>query len=296
MNSEFINVLKTDGINAKGFGKISKMAMIDRRLTLPSKAIYGYICAFAGSDDIAYPSIDKICNDLNISKKDTFRKHLKYLIQYGYIILHKTKDGSGKFGRNEYEIATNPVELKQEVKLKDIVFKVVERIKPKSKKTITQKNHNPKKASPENVPTTINSVLKRTEKHTNNTTTKEAVVENLDSNSLDTKSKELIEKIKKIVDPSFKFESAKDFILKQGVDKINKYLDAWDKFKDKVKTSAIGYLKFIVQNNTEIPTVAINTYNGYNQYASFPQALNFKQRNYTQEDLEGFYWNPEVQN
>ena len=39
---EFENLLLVEGINAKGFGTIAKMVMIDRRLHPYSKAIYSY--------------------------------------------------------------------------------------------------------------------------------------------------------------------------------------------------------------------------------------------------------------
>ena len=42
---EFENLLLVEGINAKGFGTIAKMVMIDRRLHPYSKAIYSYFCS-----------------------------------------------------------------------------------------------------------------------------------------------------------------------------------------------------------------------------------------------------------
>ncbi len=44
MDKTFENILEIEGINAKGFGTIAKLVMIDQRLTIESKAIYSYFC------------------------------------------------------------------------------------------------------------------------------------------------------------------------------------------------------------------------------------------------------------
>ena len=81
---EFENLLLVEGINAKGFGTIAKMVMIDRRLHPYSKAIYSYFCSFAGSGSTAFPSVSKIIYDLNMSKK-TYYKYFNPLSDLGYI-------------------------------------------------------------------------------------------------------------------------------------------------------------------------------------------------------------------
>lgn len=103
---EFENILLVEGINAKGFGTIAKMAMIDRRIHPYSKAIYSYFCSFAGCGSTAFPSVSKIIYDLNMSKK-TYYKYFKPLTDLGYITVIENKV-KGKFSNNIYKLNTNP--------------------------------------------------------------------------------------------------------------------------------------------------------------------------------------------
>ena len=103
---EFENLLLVEGINAKGFGTIAKMVMIDRRLHPYSKAIYSYFCSFAGSGSTAFPSVSKIMYDLNMSKK-TYYKYFNPLSDLGYITVIERKV-KGRFSNNIYKLNTNP--------------------------------------------------------------------------------------------------------------------------------------------------------------------------------------------
>ena len=103
---EFENLLLVEGINAKGFGTIAKMVMIDRRLHPYSKAIYSYFCSFAGSGSTAFPSVSKIMYDLNMRKK-TYYKYFNPLSDLGYITVIERKV-KGKFSNNIYKLNTNP--------------------------------------------------------------------------------------------------------------------------------------------------------------------------------------------
>lgn len=82
------------------------MAMQDRRLTVESKAIYAYICSFAGAGTTAFPSRDKILGDLKISK-DRYYRHFNLLKYLGYIKVNQTADSEGKFKRNIYVLVEN---------------------------------------------------------------------------------------------------------------------------------------------------------------------------------------------
>ena len=84
---EFENLLLVEGINAKGFGTIAKMVMIDRRLHPYSKAIYSYFCSFAGSVSTAFPSVSKIMYDLNMSKKTIGQKRTVRIISINAAIV-----------------------------------------------------------------------------------------------------------------------------------------------------------------------------------------------------------------
>jgi hypothetical protein len=87
-----------------GYGTVTKEAMQDKSLTIESKAIYAYLCSFAGGTDEAHPSISKICYDLHIDVK-RFRKHMKLLIDNEYIEIDKYRYiDTQQFANNHYKI------------------------------------------------------------------------------------------------------------------------------------------------------------------------------------------------
>lgn len=94
--------VKMEGILERGYGIIAKKVMRDRNLNVVSKAIYAYICSYAGKGKDAFPSQKLLCEDLAISK-NTLGKYIKELKDGSYItvVQHKEK---GKFTRNLYTI------------------------------------------------------------------------------------------------------------------------------------------------------------------------------------------------
>lgn len=87
-------------LHHEGFGLVSKQVLKDKRLHVTSKAIYAYICSYAGNKSVAFPSRNRITEDLCISN-DTFNKYLKQLIHCGYLKVFQKKE-KGKFSHNEY--------------------------------------------------------------------------------------------------------------------------------------------------------------------------------------------------
>lgn len=104
----FRDILITEGVNSKGFGTISKLVMLDRKLTIQAKAIYAYFCSYAGGGSQPFPSVERILGDLDISE-DTYYKHLRFLKAYGYIIVEQRKNGKGTFLSNVYTLTSHPV-------------------------------------------------------------------------------------------------------------------------------------------------------------------------------------------
>ena len=94
--------VKMEGILEGGYGIVAKKAMKDRNLNVVSKAIYAYICSYAGKGKDAFPSQKLLCEDLGIGK-NTLGKYIKELKDGGQItaVQHKEK---GKFTRNIYTI------------------------------------------------------------------------------------------------------------------------------------------------------------------------------------------------
>lgn len=102
------DLLRVQGVDVLGYGKIPKAVMQDRRLTVTAKAIYAYFCSFAGAGTSAFPSVEKACFDLAI-RPETFIKHRKCLEQYGYITVEQVRE-KGKFDKNIYILEIIPKE------------------------------------------------------------------------------------------------------------------------------------------------------------------------------------------
>ncbi|WP_158620970.1 helix-turn-helix domain-containing protein [Candidatus Kurthia intestinigallinarum] len=87
-------------ILAEGYGIIPKLVMRDESLSIEAKAIYAYLAAFAGNQFEAYPSVELICHELNISKK-RFLMHRKMLVERGYMEIKRQRAANG-FSNNVY--------------------------------------------------------------------------------------------------------------------------------------------------------------------------------------------------
>lgn len=85
-----------------GYGQIPKIVMCDRELSVTAKAIYAYLCSYAGGGNQAFPGTIRMQQDLCLSK-DTFFKHLKLLEESGYITKIQTVSEGNKFANNIYE-------------------------------------------------------------------------------------------------------------------------------------------------------------------------------------------------
>jgi len=97
------DVLVVQGRMTLGYGIIPKLPMQDTRLTIEAKAIYSYICSYAGAGSASFPSRDKMLADLQISK-DRFYKHFDLLKKHGYIEVSKSNGRDGKFANNIYTL------------------------------------------------------------------------------------------------------------------------------------------------------------------------------------------------
>lgn len=109
----FRDQLKVEGVNARGYGILPKMVMLDRKLTIESKAIYSYFCSYAGAGNQAFPGTSKIQKDLCIGK-DRYYKHFNLLKDLGYIKVEQVRNNKGLFKHNLYTLVTNPEPKKEE--------------------------------------------------------------------------------------------------------------------------------------------------------------------------------------
>ena len=76
------DLLKLEGVIAKGYGTISKTVMSDHSLSISAKAIILYLCSLSGKGEI-FPGRDRILKDLKMSKK-TYYAAIKQLFEKGY--------------------------------------------------------------------------------------------------------------------------------------------------------------------------------------------------------------------
>ena len=112
IRSELAELLRVEGVNAKGFGIIPKLLVLDTRLTAESKAIYAFICSYAGGGNTEFPSVEKMCADLGISR-NTYYRHYRLLLEYGYIKATQLRypgasEGEKAYSRNIYTLSNNP--------------------------------------------------------------------------------------------------------------------------------------------------------------------------------------------
>lgn len=101
-----VDILRSEGINAHGFGTIPKTLTRDQRLPIGAKGLYAYFCSFAGAGNTAFPSRDTILKDLKINK-ETYYKHLNLLKKLDYIRCEQ-KNERACFKHNVFTIVACP--------------------------------------------------------------------------------------------------------------------------------------------------------------------------------------------
>lgn len=89
-----------------GYGLVFKRVMKDTKLNIEAKALYAYLSSYAGSDQSAFPSVELICHELDISK-NRFRKYRKQLEDNGYLNIERVKS-SNLYGKNLYTLNHEP--------------------------------------------------------------------------------------------------------------------------------------------------------------------------------------------
>ncbi|QQP71181.1 DnaD domain protein [Carnobacterium sp. CS13] len=104
--------LKLEGVMSKGYGTVPKLVMQDEELAPEAKAIYAYICSFAGAGTSAFPGIDLMCKQLTMSEK-RFHRYKNQLIENGYLRIERERKSDGKgWGSNIYHLVQEVPEKK----------------------------------------------------------------------------------------------------------------------------------------------------------------------------------------
>lgn len=263
------NVLKVQGVNSKGYGIISKLVMQDRNLSRNAKCIYAYFCSFAGTGTTAFPSVKKICYDLNFSDDRTYRSHLKQLINFGYITVNKTRNKNGKFDKNIYILNTQ-----------------IEYICPDRKNTGTVKIHTGKKPVRENYGTNNNKYIKINNKLNNNNIEKKSVV------VVDNLIKKFKEKYSGTLDNSL----IEKLIKNKTVEVVEKCIEEFENYVNNASQVEKVFYDFCMKWNTDNAykkntSYSNNNYNNNqnNQHKRPLQATLYEQREYDDEFWDSLY-------
>ena len=84
------NKVVYEGVLSKGFGVMPKLVATDINLSIEAKAIYAYICSYAGNGESAFPKLNTMLYHLQISKT-RFYKHFELLKDHGYIEVQRRR-------------------------------------------------------------------------------------------------------------------------------------------------------------------------------------------------------------
>lgn len=95
-------------VHDTGYGIISRKVMRDKNLSIESKAIYSYLISFAGTSNRAFPSVELMLEELDISRT-RFYKYMKELKDNGFVKVEQEKENN-RFKRNIYYLIDTPVE------------------------------------------------------------------------------------------------------------------------------------------------------------------------------------------
>ena len=99
-----------EGILSKGFGVMPKLVATDTNLSIEAKAIYAYICSYAGNGESAFPKLNTMLYHLQISKT-RFYKHFELLKEHGYIEVQRRRKLNSE--TNKWSADSNLYVIKQ---------------------------------------------------------------------------------------------------------------------------------------------------------------------------------------
>lgn len=107
IRAEWAELLRTQGIRAKGYGLIPKYAMRDTELSIAEKAVYAYLCSLAGNQFETFPSVGTIQSHLKIGSR-AYSSYMRHLVETGYVVVEKTRAAGNRFDKNLYRITDRP--------------------------------------------------------------------------------------------------------------------------------------------------------------------------------------------
>lgn len=99
----YSTVLKNDNSTIfDKYGIVPRYVIKDAKLSAGAKAIYAYLCTYAGSADDVFPTVTKITSEMKCSAT-TYQKYIREMLNFG--LLQRTQViCDGRFSRNIYTI------------------------------------------------------------------------------------------------------------------------------------------------------------------------------------------------
>lgn len=88
---------------SREYGVVSRKVMRDASLPCEAKAIYSYICSFAGDGSTSFPGVDTMIEELGMSR-GRFYKYRGLLVDAGYVSVEKGRREGSKYEHNIYRI------------------------------------------------------------------------------------------------------------------------------------------------------------------------------------------------
>lgn len=89
-----------------GYGIVYQEIMRNKSITPEAKAIYAYLCSFAGSGNTCYPGVELMRSELGMGA-DRFYKHMRQLVDAGVVIKDQERQGN-RWGKTIYRISHHP--------------------------------------------------------------------------------------------------------------------------------------------------------------------------------------------
>ena len=100
--------IRSGGLHDTGFGYIPRAIMVDKRLSVKAKALYGYYRSFSGAGDAACPEKKDLLYHLGISAK-LYERLMAELVSLNYITVVQ-RHVNGRLSVNDIRINTAPDE------------------------------------------------------------------------------------------------------------------------------------------------------------------------------------------
>ncbi len=85
----------------RGYGRVMRSVMRNPSVSSGGKALYAYLCSFAGASGVCYPTQRLMCHELAVCE-NTLLRYLRELKEAGIVSVEREKHG--KYSNNVYRL------------------------------------------------------------------------------------------------------------------------------------------------------------------------------------------------